>query len=146
MTVTTVLIGLGFLAISILAGSMVFFSAVMAPLIFIKLDIETAGRFVRQVFPWYYLAVILLAASGALFLVWGLPLNASLLALVAGSAMYCRQSLMPAINAYRDQSLAGDQQATSTFERLHRRSEIINGLQILAVFAVLLHLVFVPIS
>jgi len=144
MTLTTVLIALGFLSISLLAGSMVFFSAVMAPLIFIKLDIETAGRFIRQVFPWYYLAVILLAALGALLLVWGLPLNAGLLTLVAVSAVYCRQSLMPAINAHRDLSLSGDKAATKTFDRLHRRSEIINGLQILAVFAVLLHLVFLP--
>lgn len=145
MTLTTILIACGFLIISILAGSMLFFSAIMAPLIFIKLDIETAGRFIRQVFPWYYLAVIVLAALGAVFLVWGLPLNAGLLALVAGSAVYCRQRLMPAINAWRDQSLAGDKQAAPVFARLHRRSEIINGLQILAVFAVLVHLVLVPI-
>lgn len=144
MTATSILIGLGFLTSSVLAGSMLFFSAVMAPLIFIKLDIDTAGRFVRQVFPWYYLAVILLAALGALLLVWGLPLNAALLALVAISAGYCRQKLMPSINAWRDRSMAGDKQATMTFDRLHRRSEIINGLQILAVLAVLIHLVFVP--
>ena len=54
--ITTVITGL-------LAGSMLFFSFVMAPLIFIKLEIREAGKFVRAVFPWYYLVVI--ALSGA---------------------------------------------------------------------------------
>ena len=35
-------------------GSMLFFSFVMAPLIFTQLDEATAGRFIRAVFPWYY--------------------------------------------------------------------------------------------
>ena len=48
----------GLLSAAILVGSMVFFSWVMAPLIFIKLDETTAGPFVRSIFPWYYLVII----------------------------------------------------------------------------------------
>ena len=69
----------------------------------------------------------------------GLP---PLLLLVAASAIYCRQSLMPGINRQRDKSLSGDKEAGKLFNRLHKRSEIINGLQLLAVIAVLLHLAF----
>lgn len=133
---------LALIVTAILAGSMVFFSAVMAPLIFIKLDMPVAGGFVRAVFPWYYLLIAVLAGIGGLGLLAALPLNASMLLLVAASALYCRQILTPQINEFRDQSLAGDKQAGKTFNRLHKRSEIINGLQILAVLAVLLHLAF----
>jgi hypothetical protein len=133
----------GLLLLSILAGSMLFFSFVMAPLIFIKLDIDVAGRFVRAVFPWYYLLVIVLAALAGALIAPSWPLNASLLGLVTVSTVYCRQSLMPAINNYRDRSLSGEKGSNKIFDKLHRRSEILNGLQLLAVFAVLVHLVFV---
>ena len=83
--ITTVITGL-------LAGSMLFFSFVMAPLIFIKLEIREAGKFVRAVFPWYYLVVIALSGLGGIALVAIAPLNASLLFLVTISAIYCRQS------------------------------------------------------
>ena len=121
---------------------MLFFSVVMAPLIFIKLDIEVAGPFVRAVFPWYYLMVILLAALGAGLIAADWPLNAGLLVLVTLSTLYCRQILMPGINDYRDRALAGEDGSNKKFDRLHRRSEILNALQLLAVFAVLIHLAF----
>lgn len=131
---------------ALLTGSMVFFSFVMAPLIFIKLDIDVAGRFVRAVFPWYYLLVTVLATIASLLLIAFLPLNSTLMALVAGSGFYCRQFLMPKINEFRDRSLADEEEAGKIFERLHKRSEIINGLQLLAVFAVLSHISFVDFS
>ena len=146
MDMITILQGIGIVLVALLAGSMLFFSFVMAPLIFIKLDIDVAGKFVRAVFPWYYLLIIVLAATGAVVLVAFAPLNAGLLALVAASTVYCRQSLMPSINEYRDRSKAGEEVTTQIFDKLHRRSEILNGLQLLAVVAVLLHLAFVDFS
>jgi len=41
------------LSLALTFGGMIFFSAVMAPLVFTKLPFETAGAFIRQVFPWY---------------------------------------------------------------------------------------------
>lgn len=135
--------GFTIIIIALLTGSMVFFSFVMAPLIFIKLDIDVAGPFVRAVFPWYYLLVIVLASIACLFLFAFAPLNSTLMAIVAGSGFYCRQLLMPKINEFRDRSLAGEEEVGQVFDRLHRRSEITNGLQLLAVFAVLVHIAFV---
>lgn len=146
MDLHNILQGVGTVLIALLAGSMLFFSFVMAPLIFIKLEIDVAGRFVRAIFPWYYLLIIVLATTGSLALVAIAPLNAGLLALVAASTIYCRQSLMPRINEYRDRSKAGEEGTNKIFDKLHRRSEILNGLQLLAVVAVLLHLAFVNFS
>ena len=146
MELHNILQGAATVLVALLAGSMLFFSFVMAPLIFIKLEIEVAGKFVRAVFPWYYLLIITLAAMGSLVLVFLAPLNAGLLGLVAASTIYCRQSLMPRINEYRDRSKAGEEGTNKIFDNLHRRSEILNGLQLLAVVAVLLHLAFVNFS
>lgn len=143
MEITNILQGISIIIMSLLTGSMVFFSFAMAPLIFIKLDIAVAGRFVRAVFPWYYLLIIVLGSIACLLLLAFAPLNSGLMALVAGSGLYCRQLLMPKINEHRDRSLAGEKVVNEIFERLHKRSEIINGLQLLAVFAVLVHIAFV---
>ena len=143
MDFSNILQGIATVITGLLAGSMLFFSFVMAPLIFIKLEIREAGKFVRAVFPWYYLVVIALSGLGGIALVAIAPLNASLLFLVTISAIYCRQSLMPSINDHRDRSNTGKELANKIFNKLHRRSEVINGLQLLAAMAVLLHLSFV---
>ena len=143
MDFSNILQGIATVITGLLAGSMLFFSFVMAPLIFSKLEIREAGKFVRAVFPWYYLVVIALSGLGGIALVAFAPLNASLLFLVTISAIYCRQSLMPSINDHRDRSNSGEEVANKIFNKLHRRSEVINGLQLLATMAVLLHISFV---
>ena len=46
-----VLIAIGLISVATIFGSMVFFSCVVAPLVFIKLDGPTAGNFIRNIFP-----------------------------------------------------------------------------------------------
>ncbi len=130
----------GTLAAALLLGSMAFFSAVMAPLVFIKLDAATAGRFIRGVFPWYYLVVLGLAALAAAALAAGRPADASVMAAVALGAWISRQVLMPRINAHRDRALGGDAAAGRRFDRLHRVSVWINAAQLLACGAVMVRL------
>lgn len=119
-------------------GGMVFFSAVFSPLVFIKLPAETAGPFIRQVFPWYFAAVAAtlgVAALGLLIaadLTWGLVLAAMALAGVAN-----REVLMPAINRCRDRQLQGDTAAGKRFDRLHKASVVINLAQMVAAGAAL---------
>jgi len=128
------------LAAGILFGSMIFFAAVMAPLVFIKLPGEIAGRFIREVFPRYYLwgmvvgGVALLAALGVSFT------DVVLLALVVAGFVYARQLLMPRINQRRDAALAGDPAAKRQFENLHRYSVIINAVQMFLLLWVFIRL------
>ena len=134
---THTLDALGLIAVATLFGAMAFFSFVMAPLIFVKLDPAAAGRFVRGIFPWYYLVVGLLAvlALGALAMVR--PLEAGIMALVALGAVLSRQVLMPRINRHRDAMLAGDAGAERPFDRLHRLSVLINAGQLLLAVSVM---------
>lgn len=124
-------------ATATLFGAMVFFSAVMAPLIFTKLEPELAGGFIRQVFPWYYLMVIGMGAVATLALAILRPLDAAIVAGVTAAAVAARQILMPAINRARDAMLAGDETARTRFSRRHRLSVWINAAQIVAVAIVL---------
>ena len=128
-------------ALALTFGGMTFFSGVMAPLVFIKLPVETAGAFIRALFPWYYLtmgvasliALVALALGTSGIASW----EAGLTALVLLGFVYARQSLMPMINRARDAELAGDNKAGMRFSRLHRISVLINGLQWLAILTAL---------
>lgn len=135
--IETILTLAGLFATATLLGSMAFFSAVMAPLIFIELDSEIAGRFIRRVFPWYYLTVIGLSVLAAICLVFSRVADAALLGAVAALGIFARQILMPRINQARDSMLSGDQTRGLRFSRLHRLSVWINVAQIFAVAIVL---------
>ena len=118
-------------------GVMLFFSLVMAPLVFIKLPAEEAGRFIRALFPWYYLVSGVLATLATMLLVASSTVDSLLAASVAVAALVSRQVLMPRINKARDQMLAGDLLAGRSFNRGHKASVIINGAQILLLCVVI---------
>lgn len=120
-------------ATALLFGGMATFSALFAPLVFTQLPPAQAGRFIRAVFPWYYLFVLVVAALAA---VAALPVDlrvSGTMMVVALAGVYARQWLMPRINALRDAQLAGDAAAARAFHVRHRLSVAINAGQLLAV-------------
>lgn len=118
---------IGFIASSLAFGGMVFFSAVVAPAAFTKLDEDNAAKLIRGIFPWYYLYVIITSGLGALTMLTIVPWAAAGLALAALGAFISRQGLMPRINGARDQAKDGDAEAQARFEKLHKLSVQING-------------------
>lgn len=133
-----ILSAVALLAAALLLGGMAFFAAVLAPLVFTALPADAAGRFVRRLFPAYYLWVIASAATGALAL---LPLrlpDALGLGLVAASTVWLRQGLMPRINAMSDAAQNGDAGAKAGFARAHRLSVLVNVAQMLVALVVVL--------
>ncbi len=122
----------GVLVIGLLLGMMLFFGFVLAPTVFTKLPAEAAGRLIRSLFPHYYAIGFGLAVIAGLLVV---PRPAAgLLFLTAIAFVLARQMLMPKINAARD---AGE---TSRFDRLHRLSVIVNGVQLVALMAAVVFL------
>ncbi len=136
------------LALAAMAGGIIFFSFIVAPVIFRVLGQESGARFVRTLFPRYYLWNAILAAIALPAFVAG-PLafpeyrgigvgvqSAILLACIL-IMLYGGNSLVPQINQARD---AGPS-AHDRFERLHRRSVILNaaamvsGIGLLVAFA-----------
>ncbi len=127
------------LALALTFGGMTFFSGLMAPLIFTKLPPETAGAFIRQVFPWYYLAMgaTTLVALVALLIAGDRGWPAILTGVALAGFIYARQGLLPCINDARDADLQGDAKASRRFNALHRLSVVLNGFQWLAVLTAL---------
>jgi len=114
-------------------GAILFFSFGVAPIIFKVLDPEPAAKFVRTLFPRYYLwiailSVVSLASFTARPLVYpelrawnNLTIQGILIANIL-LALYSGNSLTPAINKARD---AGEAQKPR-FDALHKRSVRLN--------------------
>ena len=126
--------GWGSLAIGITLGAMLFFSACVAPLVFMRLEAAIAGRFIRALFPWYYGFGLAGSALGALLCAGVAPMAAALSLASALGFLLARQVLMPAINAARDAAMA-DPAAARRFDRLHRASVLLNLVQVIVLLA-----------
>jgi hypothetical protein len=116
---------------------MVFFAALVAPVVFRALPPEPAGAFLRALFPRYYLWVLGCSAAAAVALFPLSKPDAGLMAAVAALAFWLRQALMPRINALSDRAKAGDAEAKRGFDRAHRLSVIANLLQMVCAAVVL---------
>ncbi len=123
---------LSVLAAALLFGAMTFYSFGFAPVLFAQMPMEQVRPLLRGTFPYYYAAVIAMAALATAL---ALPLDAlstGLLAAIAISTIYARQVLMPQINAATD---TNDQRA---FKRLHGASVVLQLVQLgLAAWALL---------
>ena len=136
-------------ALTAWVGSILFFSFGVAPIIFRVLGEQTGGKFVRALFPRYYLWGAIAGAIALPAYVAG-PLcfpefrgpivGVQAMVILAGilSMLYGGNSLTPAINQARDAGAVGQ----GRFERLHRRAVGLNavvlvaGLGLLIAFAV----------
>ncbi len=110
-------------------GAMLFFAAVVAPLVFAHFPEADAGAFIRRLFPRYYDVLAIVTALGSLFALGSVV--GALMSAVMVLFVVSRFWLMPKINAARD---AG---RNARFALLHRASVIINVAQILALLGVL---------
>jgi hypothetical protein len=120
------------LLVATLFGGMMLYSFGFAPIVFSALPAEDAGRFIRTVFPWYYLFVILTAGLGGLILLLSDVRSGVVVLAIAAGAVYARQVLMPRINATRDRQLHGDSWAKRRFGQLHGLSVGLNFVQLFA--------------
>lgn len=122
-------------ALTAWVGSILFFSFGVAPIIFNVLGAEAGAKFVRALFPRYYLwgavsGAVALPSAVAVPLAFpelrGPWVGVQALAILAATLvmLYAGNVLTPAINAARDEGEAGRER----FARLHRRSVRLNGL------------------
>lgn len=126
--------------VAILLGGMIFFPSVVAPTVFKSLDQDSAGQFLRRLFPAYYVFIIVTSLFGGGLLL-SKPILATALFIIAASTLLVRQVLVPRINAWRDRELAGDEAAAALFNAGHRTSVIINLFQLAVIIWVFWRLV-----
>ncbi len=113
-------------------GIMLFFSFVIAPVVFTTLDEDNARKFIRRIFPFYYnvnLGISLIVLLAFIFLS---KLGVDFYLIFAISLLFAISNylLMPLINRYRDEG------QDKKFKYSHFISVVINFVQM--IFLVLL--------
>jgi len=126
------------LGLALLVGGMIFFGAIVAPLVFTQLPIEVAGPFIRLIFPWYYGFI----ASAALLAMFGFSarrqrISAAILCAVLIAVLWAWLWLIPHLNAWRE---AGQM---ARFATGHKISTWLNAAELIAAIWLLLRLVLV---
>jgi len=120
--------------VSLVLGVMLFFSFVLAPMIFKVLPPDNASVFVRAIFPYYYLVNLLILSIISSFYIYykTFVFDFYLILISALLFFFNLVFLMPKINKYKDQ------QNEKGFKISHFISVIINFVQLIALGIVLL--------
>ena len=108
-------------------GIMLFFSFVIAPVVFTTLDEDNARKFIRRIFPFYYnvnLAISFIVLLLFLFLS-KLGVDFYLILLITILFAISNYLLMPLINKYRDEK------QNKKFKYSHFISVVINFVQMI---------------
>ena len=120
--------------IAMILGIMLFFSFVIAPVVFTTLDEDNARKFIRRIFPFYYnvnLAISFVVLLTFLFLS-KLGVDFYLILLITILFATSNYLLMPLINKYRDEK------QDKKFKYSHFISVIINFVQMICLVFLLI--------
>jgi len=119
---------------AMILGIMLFFSFVIAPVVFTTLDEDNARKFIRRIFPFYYnvnLAISFVVLLTFLFLS-KLGVDFYLILLITILFAISNYLLMPLINKYRDEK------QDKKFKYSHFISVVINFVQMICLVFLLI--------
>jgi len=119
---------------AVILGAMIFFSFVVAPTTFKLLDEENSRKFIRGIFPFYYLLNLTLSFVASILFYLNQNLSIDFLLMVSVSALFAISNftLMPMINKFRDNN------EDKKFKISHFISVIINFIQLIFLVIILL--------
>ena len=119
---------------AIILGAMIFFSFVVAPTTFKLLDEENSRKFIRGIFPFYYLLNLTLSFVASVLFFLNQNLSIDFLLMVNVSVLFAISNfiLMPMINKFRDNN------EDKNFKISHFISVIINFIQLIFLVIILL--------
>ena len=119
---------------AMILGIMLFFSFVIAPVVFTTLDENNARKFIRRIFPFYY--NVNLAISFVILLIFlflsKLSVDFYLILLITILFATSNYLLMPLINKYRDE------RQDKKFKYSHFISVVINFVQMICLVFLLI--------
>ena len=119
---------------SVILGTMVFFSFVVAPVTFTTLNEENARKFIRKIFPYYYLFNLIISILTILsfIIIKKFSIEFYLISLVAILFVISNFVLMPLINKFRDTN------QDKKFKYSHSISVVINFVQMILLVLILI--------
>ena len=120
--------------VAICLGMMIFFSFILAPMIFKILDPENAGKFVRKIFPIYYFVNFVFLSIVVILFLLNSKINFKFYIIVSLviSFIFAQFILMPFINKLRDNN------EENKFKYAHGFSVAINFLQMIGLVFLLI--------
>ena len=119
--------------ISIILGIMIFFSFVIAPVVFTTLNEENARKFIRRIFPFYYNVNLGISLIVLLLFIFLGNFKTDFFLILAVAIMFAASNylLMPLINKFRDEN------NNKKFKFSHLISVIFNFIQMLFLILIL---------
>ena len=125
---------IGIYLTSMILGIMLFFSFVIAPVVFTTLDDENARKFIRRIFPFYYNVNLGLSLIVLLIFLFLSKLGIDFYLILAITLLFATSNylLMPLINKYRDE------RQDKKFKYSHFISVVINFVQMLFLVVMLI--------
>ena len=118
---------IGIYLTSMILGIMLFFSFVIAPVVFTTLDDENARKFIRRIFPFYYNVNLVISFIVLLTFFFLSKFGTEFILILTITILFAISNyyLMPLINKYRDEK------QNKKFKYSHFISVVINFIQII---------------
>ena len=118
---------IGIYLTSMILGIMLFFSFVIAPVIFTTLDDENARKFIRRIFPFYYNVNLVISSVVLLTFFFLSKFGIEFILILTITILFAISNyyLMPLINKYRDEK------QNKKFKYSHFISVLINFIQMI---------------
>ena len=118
---------IGIYLTSMILGIMLFFSFVIAPVVFTTLDDENARKFIRRIFPFYYNVNLVLSFIVLLTFFFLSKFGIEFILILTITILFAVSNyyLMPLINKYRDEK------QNKKFKYSHFISVVINFIQMI---------------
>ena len=118
---------------SMILGIMLFFSFVIAPVVFTTLDENNARKFIRRIFPFYYNVNLGVSFIVLITFILSSKIGVDFYIILAITVLFATSNylLMPLINKYRDQK------QEKKFKYSHFVSVLINFVQMICLVFVL---------
>ena len=119
---------------AMILGIMLFFSFVIAPVVFTTLDEDNARKFIRRIFPFYYNVNLSLSLIVLLTFLFLSKLRIDFYLILAITLLFATSNylLMPLINKYRDEK------QDKKFKYSHLISVVINFVQMICLVFLLI--------
>ena len=118
---------------SMILGIMLFFSFVIAPVVFTTLDENNARKFIRRIFPFYYNVNLGVSFIVLITFILSSKIGVDFYIILAITVLFATSNylLMPLINKYRDEK------QEKKFKYSHFLSVLINFVQMICLVFVL---------
>ena len=110
----------------VISGMILFQTAIVAPVVFTTLDAENASKFLRKIFPRFFMVIFILGISTLIVSSVFLSIQGIVIAAVTAVSMIISYLVVPATNKARDED------RFTAFRRLHTLTVVLTLFTLLA--------------